>query len=270
MAKKLTESKHPLFPALLKYWRGSRGLSQLDLALAADVSARHISFMETGRASPSKAMVLTLGNTLQIPLREQNALLQAAGFEPQFHDPGFTASFDGPLGFVMQQMLDKHEPYPMTILDWGYDLLRSNQGGSLMLSLFTGSNDPEQSINIFEMVFDPELARPFIKDWEAIAHTLLCRLHREALLKSHDERLNRLIEKVLRYPDVPKDWRHPDFSQSNEPFLTVNMSKDGLELSFVTMMTAFNAPQNITTEELLIESYFPANEATRRFFEELA
>src|SRR5579859_3587977 len=118
-----------LFPALLKHWRNRRGLSQLDLALAADVSPRHVSFLETGRAQPSREMVLRLGATLNVPLREQNGMLRAAGFGEEFPEPDLAVLPPG-VALAIERMMQTHEPYPMTVLDRRYQLLRANQGAT--------------------------------------------------------------------------------------------------------------------------------------------
>lgn len=260
-----------LFPALLKYWRGARGLSQLDLGLAADVSARHVSFLETGRAKPSEEMVLTLASTLQIPLREQNTLLQAAGFESGFEEPSIENIVTTPMGKALEHMMKQHEPYPMIVMDRAYDLLMINNSGTQLLQAFI--NKPESlktPINMFEVIFDPDLARPFIHDWTHTAHTMLSRLHREALLAPHNHRLSDLVEKLLTYPDVPEAWRLPDFSQVSEPTYTVRLIKDDMDLAFLTTMSNFSAPQNITLEELLIEGYFPLDDKTAETCRKLA
>src|SRR5215467_909511 len=116
-----------LFPALLKHWRGRRGLSQLDLALAADVSARHVSFLETGRAQPSRDMVLRLGATLGIPLRDQNALLVAAGMPEAFPEPSFDDGLPEPIRLAVERMAEKQEPYPLVVMNRVYDVLLVNR-----------------------------------------------------------------------------------------------------------------------------------------------
>jgi len=267
---KSSESRSNLFPALLKYWRGQRGLSQLDLSLAADVSARHISFLETGRAKPSKEMVLSLASVLQVPFRQQNSLLNAAGFDNQFEEPDLHDALSGPIGKAVELMLKKQEPYPMLVMDWGYDVVRLNTSAQRLLAQFI--SDPSAlggRINLFEMIFDPKLFRPFIIDWETTAHTLLSNLHRTALLNSHDNILNNLVTKIFSYPDVPDSWRQPDFSKSSDPTLTLKLKKGDLELLFLTTVTNFNAPENITLEELRIECFFPLNAETERVCETL-
>jgi transcriptional regulator with XRE-family HTH domain len=251
-----------LFPALLKHWRNRRGLSQLDLALAADVSPRHVSFLETGRAQPSRDMVLRLGATLSVALRDQNAMLRAAGFTDEFPEPDFAAGLPPGVAQAIERMLATHEPYPMTVLDRHYQLLRANQGATrLFMRLLADPAALPKKPNVFHLLFDPRLVRPFVVGWEATAHGLVSRLHREALV---DESLNPLLRSLFEYPGVPESWRQPDFTLPSEPTLTLRMKRDPLELAFLTTLTVFNAPQNVTLEELRLESYFPLDDATAR------
>jgi transcriptional regulator with XRE-family HTH domain len=253
-----------VFPALLRHWRTRRGMSQLDLGLAANVSARHVSFLETARAAPSREMVLRLGSTLQVPLRDQNVLLRAAGFADAWAEPEVgPGGLPKPILAAIERMLEKHEPYPMTVLDRGYNVTRSNRGGTALLSRFVAK--PEKlagGLNVFALIFDPDLARPFMVDWDRVAHSLVARLHREVLASPEDGTLASLLASLFRYPGVPESFRVPDFSVEDEPVLTLRLERGDVALSFLTTVTAFNAPQNVTLEELRLESYFPLDEAT--------
>jgi transcriptional regulator with XRE-family HTH domain len=259
----MARSEPRLFSALLRHWRTKRGLSQLDLAVAAEVSSRHISFLETGRARPSREMVLLLGATLDVPLRDQNALLHAAGFDEEFAEPSFAEGLPEPIARAIERMLAQHEPYPMMVLSHRYDILRVNAAGMrLMQQLVLDSSALTARPNVMRMLFDPRLARSFVQDWERVARVLLSRLHREVLSRAGDEALTGLIEELLAQPDVPRSFRSPDLSQPSEPTLTFRLRVGDQELSFLTCVTVFNAPQNVTLEELRIESYFPLDDAT--------
>jgi transcriptional regulator with XRE-family HTH domain len=258
-----------LFPALLKYWRGRRGLSQLDLALAAEVSSRHVSFLEIGRAQPSAEMVLRLASALDVPLRDQNELLRAAGHEPRFAEPSL-GEVPPPIERALERMMAQQEPYPLTVLSATYDVLRANQAAVALLSRFVA--EPQHlpaSRNVFTLLFDPRLVRPFVVDWDRLARLMVARLHREVLAHRERGALGRLLEEVFQYPDVPKSWRDPDFSTGDGAVLEVRFRRDDLELAFLTTVTAFNAPRNVTLDELRIESYFPLDEATKRACERL-
>lgn len=244
-------------------------MSQLDLALAADVSSRHVSFLETGRALPSREMVLRLAGPLAVPLRGQNELLHAAGFPSAFAEPplgGLAPAIDR----ALTRMLERHEPYPMLILDRRYELLRANGGALRLLQRFIA----EPAVlgdrpNLMLALFDPRLARPFVGDWERTARALVTRLHRESLARPEDGRLADLLRAIFRFPEVPQSFRQPDFSLSSEPMLPLRLRRDGLEVAFLTTLTVFDAPQNITLDEVRIESYFPLDEATAAVCERL-
>lgn len=264
-------SPSALFPALLKYWRHRRGLSQLDLALAAEISARHLSFLETARAQPSPEMVRRLASTLGLPLREQNAMLRAAGHEPAFPEPALESEIDAPVRSAIERMLRQHEPYPMVVMNRRYDILQANRAASALFTRFT--LDPsalKPPLNIFRGMFDPKAARPFVVEWESAAHQLLSRLHLEALSRAHDDELRQLVSQLFEYPDVPERWRQPELDVVPAPTYSIRLKRDALEVGFLTTVTVFAAPGNVTLEELRIESFFPLDQATERVCQRLA
>jgi len=254
-----------LFPMLLKHWRSRRGLSQLGLALAAGASARHLSFLETGRARPSCEMVLRLARALSVPPREQNALLQAAG-----HPASVNEALAGPVGAALDQMLSHHEPFPMLAMSRLYEVVRANAGAAALFRAVAEPTALTPPVNVLRLVFDPRGARPFITGWESLANIILARLHREVLERASDAPLAALLESLLKYSGVPRDWQKPDLAAPSEPCLPVRLRAGGRELAFLTTLTVFDAPQNLTLDELRIESYFPLDEGTRRACEALA
>jgi transcriptional regulator with XRE-family HTH domain len=259
----MARSEARLFPALLLDWRTRRGLSQLDLALAADVSPRHVSFLETGRAQPSRKMALRLGCALGIPLRDQNTMLRAAGFPDEFPEPSIEGGLPAGVAHAIERMLAQHEPFPLVVLDRRYQVLQTNKGATRLFARFIA--DPSAMPprpNVFAMLFDPRLVRPFVVDWDHVARAVTARLHREALIRSGDSDIAALLRSLFEYPGVPGTWRRPDFSTPSEPTLTLRLRRDQLEVAFLTTLTIFNAPQNVTLEELCIESYFPLDDAT--------
>jgi transcriptional regulator with XRE-family HTH domain len=255
-------SPNGLFSALLRHHRHKRGLSQLDLATISDVSSRHVSFLETGRSQPSREMVLCLAASLAVSLRDQNELLRAAGFSSEFEEPSVNA-LSPSVAQAITRMMRVHEPFPMMLVDRKFDVLSMNVGATTLLTRFiaepTRLQDPP---NAYRMLFDPRLARPFIYDWAKIARQLVARLHREVLAHPTNGELSALLRSLFEYPDVPESWRQPDFSAPNEPTLTLRLVRDELSLGFLTTLTTFNAPGNVTLEELAIESYFPLDQAT--------
>ena len=163
-----------VFAALLKYWRNHRGMSQLDLSLVAEVSARHISFLETGRSNPSPEMVLLLASTLDVPMRDTNAMLRAAGFSEHYPEPSTAGLLDGPLGMAVATMLDHHEPFPMMVVDRLYNVVRTNDSAIKLFALAdvdVEAAEPE-SVNVLRLLFDPA-SREMIGEWNQTAGTCL-------------------------------------------------------------------------------------------------
>jgi transcriptional regulator with XRE-family HTH domain len=258
-----------LFPALLRYWRKQRGLSQLDLAVEAEVSARHVSFLETGRARPSAEMVLRLLSALSVPLRAQNEALRAAGCEPRFPEPGIDA-LEPELQAAIAQMMAQHEPFPLTVLGGDFRVLRSNRGAQAFFRAFCA--EPEliaEAPDMFSLFFDPRLVRPFVIDWPRVAFQMLSRLQRELLQRSGDERLQALLARIMAYPDLPDGWREPDFSVKVPATQSLRVARSESSLGFLVTVTKFSAPQQVLLEELSIESCFPLDDATRATCERL-
>lgn len=259
-----------LFGALLRYWRGRRGLSQLDLALQADVSARHVSFLEVGRAMPSQEMVLRLLAVLDVPLQAQNEALRAAGLDARFPEPGLDA-LDVGIHLAIAQMMEQQEPFPLTVLGGDFAILRSNQAAQRLFRAFVA--DPAampETPDMFTLFFEPRLVRPYVENWESLARGMLNRLQRELLRRGGDDKLRNLLERVLAFPGVPAGWRHPDFSTDAPAAQSVRLTRDGMSLGFLVTITKFSAPQQVLLEELSIESCFPLDEATRINCERLA
>jgi len=261
-----------LFASLLKYWRNKRGLSQLELALKSDVSARHISFLETGRSQPSEEMVLRITETLDLPLRERNQLLRDSGFEPVFPEPELSVLDEPGTRKVISLMMERQEPYPLVVMDRWYNILQTNQSAQLFLqACFKDRPEqfPEPPINAVLALFRDDQLRPNILNWEPTARLLLARLHRELLHRPNDDRLSTLLEEVLALPGVPEDWHTPDPSLGNIAVFPFGFEASGRKLEFVTTLTVFSTPQYVTLQELQLESYFPLNQETEERWLEL-
>lgn len=255
-----------VFAAMLRYWRTRRGMSQLDLALTAEVSARHVSYLETGRSQPGRDMVLLLAATLGVPLRDRNVMLREAGFEPAFPEPGLGALHPG-VEHALRVLLRQHEPYPALVLDRGYDVLRTNAAAGRLVEHLVGAV-PERW-NAMHALFAPAGVRDALDDWETVAREAVARLRRESLQAPSDERLRTLLDAVLGAPGVPEAWRTPDLSLGTTGALDLRFRIGNETLAFVTTMLAFHAPQNVTLDELQIEYYVPADEATARACERM-
>jgi transcriptional regulator with XRE-family HTH domain len=261
--------KSRMFPALLKYHRGRRGLSQLELAMEADVSARHLSFLESGRAQPSADMVLRLLSVLGVSLREQNEALVAAGLEVRFPEPQ-PGALPPEVEGALTQMMQQHEPFPLSVLALDATVLRANRAARTMFEAFAA--EPRaltEPLDIFTLFFDPRLWRPFVAGWEHVAHAMIARLHRDALMKS-DTRLTALLDRLLAFPGVPQAWRQPDFSAAVGPTATFHLARGELKVGFLVTVTTFSAPGDVTLDEQRIESCVPLDAATRLACERLA
>ena len=246
-------------------------MSQLDLSLAAEISARHLSFLETGRAQPSEAMVLRLGATLNIPLRQQNEMLEASGFKHRFEEPSFANGLEASIEFALNHMLAAHEPFPMVMLNQCYDIVRMNRAMERLLDyVIKDQSAMGKAANICRILFDPRLARDAICDWEKIGSLLLSRLHRESLQKAENTALRALVDELLHYPGIPAEWRQPNFEILSSAAYSFRFRTDDIDVAFLTTMTVFDAPTNITLEELRIESYFPLDESTQETCRRLA
>ncbi len=268
----MTTATSSVFPALLKYWRKSRGLSQLDFSLAADVSARHISFLETGRAQPSRGMILRLANVLDIPLADQNTMLREAGFEEIYQESAPEALWQTILGKTIERMMKHHEPYPMAVFDHKYDLIQSNRSAVWMLQTFCAHPETigSKPLNGFEILFDDNYLKPFLVNWQTVAQALLSRLQREVLHNPRNIELAQLLERLKQQPGVVANIDSIDWSQPSEAVFRFELRRDNLRLAFFGSVTTFSAPQNITAEGIKIESYFPADEESEALLRKAA
>ncbi len=254
------------FGQQLRFWRKSKGFSQLGLAMDANVSSKHISFLENGRAKPSREMILLLSSTLELPLRNRNELLLSAGFSENYSRTPIHKKEMENIQQVLAMMLEKHEPYPAIVLDWDWNVLMGNNGYNNMLeSVKSLQADFSTSSNIVELIFDPKGLKPFISNWEEVASSAIQRLHRERM--ENRNRHEALLERLLSYPDTPSHWQKMNFKKSSEPMIYVEFKMGDVLLKLLTTLSSFGTPIDVTAEEIVIEQYFPADEVTRQFFE---
>ena len=256
------------FGALLRDWRAARGLSQLDLALEAGVSTRHLSYVETGKAQPSREMVTRLAGTLAVPLRDRNALLIAAGYAPEYPERDLDAPEMASVRQAIDYILDHQEPYPAFVLNRRWDVLRTNAAAMRIGGYLRGGATGHT--NMVRQFFDPGDLRPLVVNWHDVAGDLVRHLHDEIAAAPGDTRPRALLADILAYPDVPSSWHSRALSSAAPPLLTVMFRKDGRELHFFSAITRFGTPRDVTLDELRIECTFPADEATAEFCRTLA
>ncbi|MFJ7150678.1 helix-turn-helix domain-containing protein [Streptomyces sp. NPDC100445] len=252
---------------LLRAWRERRRISQLELALRADSSARHISFIETGRSRPSEEMVLRLAEQLDVPVRERNSLLLAAGYAPHYpetplDDPALDGLRDG-----MERLIRGYEPYPALVVDAGYTVVAANRGIAMLLEGVTEElMAPEP--NAMRLTLHPEGLAPRIRNLREWRGHLLAQMERDIALHRSD-RLRALYEEVAAYP-VPEE-RPGAAPAVPVPYfaLPLLIEHDGRTLSFVSSISTFNTPMDVTVAELAIETFLPADAATAKYLHTL-
>jgi len=246
--------------ALLREWRQVRRLSQFTLALEAEVSARHLSYVETGKSQPSRDMVWRLADALDVPLRERNTLLVAAGYAPEYRESSLTTPEMAPVRRAIEFILKQQEPFPALVTNRSWDVLMTNHAAIRLFGVFRGGA-PKHG-NVLEQVFDPEDMRPVLGNWEEVAAYLIRHLHEALAAAPGDEKLRALRDRVLRYPDIPERWRTREPGALPLPLLTTVFRKGELELSYFSTLTTFGTPRDVTLDELHIECMFPMDEAT--------
>lgn len=247
------------FGRMLRDVRRARRLSQLDLALQAEVSQRHLSFLESGRARPSREMVVQLATALDLPLETRNRLLAAAGFAGLYPRRQLDAEAMRPIRNAMERMLAAHEPFPALVVDRAWNVVMANRGLPKLFDLLGGLEAMAARVggaNLLRVSLHPQGLRPYIRNFDEFAAHLLARSAQEAL--EHPE-LDVMLKEVLRYPGLPARGRSVDWATPMLPVLPMRVALDGVELSLFTTITSFGTPLDVTADELRIENLFPAD-----------
>jgi transcriptional regulator with XRE-family HTH domain len=252
---------------LLRDWRERQRVSQLELALRAGSSARHISFVETGRSRPSEELILRLADHLDVPVRERNALLLAAGYAPRFPEtPMDDPALDG-LREGLERLLTGYEPYPALVVDATYDVIAANRGITMLLA-----GVPEHllvpPLNAMRLILHPEGVAPRIRNLGEWRGHLLEQMERQIAL-DRSPALRSLYEEVAAYP--VRDEGVPAAHGATHPYfaLPMQVEHDGRVLSFVSSISTFNTPMDVTVAELAIETFLPADRATSDYLRSL-
>jgi transcriptional regulator with XRE-family HTH domain len=237
-------------------------MSQLALSAEAGVTPRHVSFVESGRATPSREMVLRLARALEVPLRERNQMLVAAGYAPVYRETGLDAESMSRVRAALDRALAQHEPYPAVVMDRHWDVIETNAAAAAMFEFLLGGEPAGDPPNVVRLMFTH--LRPHVANWEETGEALIQRVHREAVGGVVDIETRRLLDEVLSLPDIPAAWRSPDFAAPALPLVPVSFAKDGLRVSYFSLVTTVGTPQDVTLQEIRVESFFPADEVTER------
>ena len=256
------------FGEQLRWWRRRRGLSQLELAGVAGSSQRHLSFLESGRATPSQQMVLSLAAALNVPFRRQNAFLGSAGFaaiwrEGKLGEPEL-AHVDGALDHILAQQ----EPFPAFVVDRHWNLMRTN-GGAVRLVEFVLGAVPQGPVNLADALLSPAVLRPFVVNWEEVALHFIRGVQADAIADSSPES-SALLARLLAYEGLADLSRSGALEDDARPLLPIHLRKGNVALRLFTTIATLGTPQDITVQEIRIESFFPMDDATTKFFRKQA
>jgi transcriptional regulator with XRE-family HTH domain len=256
----MTSTAGPAFADRLKAWRARRHMSQLALALEANVSARHIAFLETGRSRPSRQMVLQLAAHLDLPLRARNEFLEAAGFVAEFREAGLDSAALQPIKAALAHMLTSHQPLPALLFDRHWNVVECNRAfGALLAALGAARN-----ANLVAVMTSAPAVRAMILNWPEVMHEFANRLRLELRRRGGDPVLEQLLaraEAALAEHDAPRPVPAPYAA-----FVPIRLRIDGQILSLLSIIAEFGTPRDITVDDLRLELFFPADTATETFF----
>jgi len=241
---------------LLRQWRQRRRLSQLDLAVAANVSSRHLSFVETGRARPSSEMILHLAEHLEVPLRDRNALLLAGGYAPAYPERRLDEPELSAVRNALRSVLKGHEPYPAVLVNRWWELVDANSGIAHFTSHVKQPSLLDPPVNVLRLSLHPDGMAPRIANLPEWRAHLLSRLHRQAQATG-DQRLAALHDELAAYPGGQSQ-----LPKTTDVVVPLRYRADDGELSFISITAVVGTPMDVTVEELAIESFYPADQTT--------
>ncbi len=246
------------FGFMIRQWRRTRGYTQQRLAGDAEVSARHLSCLERSVSNPSREMVLVLASVLEVPLRERNELLRAAGYASVYRESGLSANEMVPVRRALDFLKRQHEPFPVLVIDRGWNVVEHNNGARRLFSAFLGA-PLMNGVNIIEALFGP--LRHVIVDPDSITGAIGARLARDAR--------NDHVARAL-YARFADQFPRPAAPLTPALLLPLHLRNGDLEAKLFTTLTTLGTPSDITAQELSIETYFPADDETRALLERLA
>lgn len=249
---------------LLRHWRDVRSKSQLELSLDIGISQRHLSFIESGRSAPGRQTLVNLAQALDVPFRDRNELLLAAGFAPIYKEAAWNSAEMGSVNRAVERILRHHEPFPAIVMDRYWNVFMRNASAPRFFNAFIDLDARPEPRNMLHLMFDPTALRPFLVNWDEVSRALIQRIHREAVGHTLDERTRELLASLLAYPDIDPGLGRigADDPEPSLPMIPLTFRKEGQVLRYFSMITTVGTPQTITTQELRIESMFPADEAT--------
>jgi len=248
---------------ILRFWRKLKRISQMDLALDVGISSKHLSFVETGRSQASRDLILRIAQELKIPFRHRNAFLTAAGYASEYGEEPFDGEKMEMVRQALERMLDKHEPYPAFVVNTGYKILMANASMLNIINFFAGEDAMLKYDNAYRVIFAEDGLRPYVKDWQKVEHFMIARLLEEAVSTQHPELLALYKEiSKLRTNEEAIDFQIND----NLPIMSLTLEKNSTKINLFTTITTLGTPLDLTTQELRIELFFPADYETKQVF----
>jgi len=247
------------FAARLRWWRQRRGWSQLELAGRAGVSQRHLGFLEVERATPSRDMVMRLATALDVPLRQHNALLLSAGFAPVWQESDFSAPELVQVRDAVDYILGQQEPFPAVAVDRHWNLLKANAGAVRLVEFLVGPLAADVRINLADALVAPDVLRPFLVNWDYVVRYFVRSVEADAAADGADETAA-LLERLLNYQEVRSVLRSDAIHAATGPVLPMHFRKGEVSIRLFTTLATLGTPQDITAQELRIESFFPMDQ----------
>src|SRR5580698_2637150 len=211
---------------LLRYWRETRGKSQLDLSLDSGLSQRHLSFIENGRSVPSRQTLLDVAQALDIPLRDRNTLFLSAGYAPAYSEDAWNAPEIQSITRALERVLRQHEPFPAVVMDRYWNVQLRNDAAPRFFNCFIDLEKRPTPRNLLHLMFDAEGMRPFIANWEDVAASLIQRVYRESVGRVVDQKTKELLAELQAYPDVKTEWEKPQ-TPNLLPLIPISFVKKG-------------------------------------------
>lgn len=263
-----TSPTAPTAGALIREWRTRRRMSQLDLALEAEISQRHLSFVESGRSTPSRDMVLHLAEQLEVPLRERNRILLAAGYAPGFAERPLDDPSMGAAMAAVEKVLAGHEPNPALAVDRHWNLIKGNRAMAPFLDGIANPALLEPPVNVLRLSLHPDGLAPRIVNLIEWRDHLVERLHR--LNQAVAEPALYELEQELRAYPMPKRVRPASAHDYSAIAVPLRLRFGDTELSFITTITVFGTPLDVTVSEIAVETFFPADERTAAILRTMA
>jgi transcriptional regulator with XRE-family HTH domain len=245
---------------LLRGWRNRRAMSQADLAFEAGISIKHLSCVETGKAACSREILLQLATALGLSLRDRNALLEAGGFARQYGERDLSAPEVADAKRAIDLLLRRPEPFPAIVTDRQWNVLQANRAAVRLLTMLLGAERMMRPLNHMRMFLAPEELRPFVENWPKVAAALLVRARHEAMAAPLDLALQSTWRELLKLPDLPTPQL--DEHEAPGPLCEVRLRKGDAGIGLIGAVLTLGTPQDVTLQELRVEMFMPADEAS--------